>query len=259
MMSKEVLKLLQEFKEELRQEWKGMKEIFERSIRSEERGLRTDMEDIKKSLSFIGKGFDDANLRLERTLNENKGLRKENEALQCKVFNLERELADCKAGLLKSEQYTRNRNIEIKGAEYEQNEELKDVLKKMGDAIGEPISSDDIDVCHRVPTKVENKTNIIVQFQRREKRDKVLEMSRKKRLTNAMLGLPTGSPVYVNEHLCPEMKRILGMAIARKREHNWKFVWTKNGIVLARRLETSPTVQILCDSDVNKINSSTTT
>lgn len=101
-MSKEVLKLLQEFKE-LRQEWKGRKKRLKRIFARKKRGLRTEVEDIKNSLGFISKGFDDANLRLEQTLNENKGLRK---GLRYQVFNLEKELAECRASLLQSEQYT---------------------------------------------------------------------------------------------------------------------------------------------------------
>ncbi|KAH7945741.1 hypothetical protein HPB49_015062 [Dermacentor silvarum] len=232
-----------------------MKEALERSIRSEERNLRTEIDDMKKSMDFFSKSLDDTNEKLLVTLSENNELKKENELLQHKVSTLEKNLADCQSSQLQSEQYSRNRNLEIKGIVEKPNENLVEVLKKIGEVVGEPIARGDIEVCHRVRTKKENQTNIIVQFQRRDKRDEVLQKSRKKRLTNASLGLPTESPVFVNEHLCPEVKKMLGMAIARKREHSWKFVWTKNGIIHARRTETSPVVRIRRESDLNKITS----
>lgn len=40
------------------------------------------------------------------------------------------------------------------------------------------------------------------------------------------------------------------MAVARKREHNWRFVWTKNGRIFARRTESSDAVAIQCESDL---------
>lgn len=134
-----------------------------------------------------------------------------------------------------------------------ENEDLHQILEKICDTLGEAVTAGDVDVCNRVATKGEGKANIVVQFQHREKRDKVLEKARKKRVTTTVLGFPGDMPVYINKHLCPAMKRILGMAVARKREHNWKFVWTWNGCVFARRTETSHIVPICCENDVNKI------
>lgn len=208
---------------------------------------------MKASLNFISKGLDDANRRLEVTLCENKQLKKENESLRTTVFTLEKDLAKSQASLLKSEQYTRNRNLEIKGIKQTENEDLNKVLEKIGETLGDPITGSDVDICQRVATKDEGKTNIIVQCQRREKRDKVLQVARKKRLTTTLLGLPTDFPVYINEHLCPAMKKILGKAVARKREHDWKFVWTRDGSVFARRTETPHIVAITCENDLNKI------
>ncbi|KAH6946556.1 hypothetical protein HPB50_013971 [Hyalomma asiaticum] len=252
-MNKEVARLINDFKDEIRNEWKQTKEALEGGIRSEERNLRAEIDEMKRSMDFFSKTLDDTNEKLVATLAENNALKKENCVLQHKVSSLEKKLADCQSGLLQSEQYSRNRNLEIKGVTEKPNENLVEVLQKIGEVVGETVTAEDIDVCHRVRTKQAGQTNIIVQFQRRDKRDQLLQKSRKKRLTNPSLGLPTESPVFVNEHLCPEVKKMLGMAIARKREHSWKFVWTKNGTIHARRTETSPVVRIMRESDLNKI------
>lgn len=260
-MSKEMQKCIQEFKEDLRNEFKNLRESLERSIRLEERNLRADIEEMKSSMSFISNGLDEANKRLEASLTENKQLKKENEALRLQVVAIERDLATCQADLVKSEQYSRNRNLEIKNVKERPDESLSDILSKIGKEIDEPISVTDVDACHRVSTKDKNKRNIVVQFVRRDKRDKVLEKARKKRLTNEKLGLPTESssgsstdqPIYINEHLCQYMKRLLGMAVTRKREVGWKFVWVKNGNIFARRDEKSQVATIKRESDLDKI------
>lgn len=263
-MAKEIAKLFQDLKEELKAELKAFRDAAERNIRTEERGMRTDIEEMKQSMNFISKSLDEANARVAATLAENSTLKKENDTLRVKVDTLQKELVECQTSLVKSEQYTRNRNLEIKGIAHEPNESLPDILEKIGVAIGEPILRQDVDVCHRVPTKDKSSLNIIVQFQRRDKRDAVLEKAKKTRLTNATVGLLTAplersstatqeKPIYINEHLCPLMKRLLGMAITRKRENSWKFVWTKNGSILARRTESSTIISIQCESDLRMI------
>lgn len=240
----------------MRAEWKSTKDAVERSMRTDERKMRAEFEEIKSSLNYVSTSLDDATRRLDFVLNENKGIKKENDALKLRIQALEKDLANCQISMLKSEQYSRNRNIEIKEIVKADNENLAQLLTKVGEAIGEPISACDVVVCHRVLTKDKDKPNYIVQFQRREKRDKVLNVARKKKITNATIGLQNDAPIYINEHLCPAMKRILGMAISRKRENGWKFVWTRNGNVFARGMETSPIIAICRESDVEKISSS---
>lgn len=139
------------------------------------------------------------------------------------------------------------------------NESIPGVLKKLGDAVGEAITSADIEVCHRVNTRDRKNTNIIVQFQRRSKHDQVLEKARKKQLTNNHLGLtsseesPEDQPIYINEHLCPHLMKLLGKTTARRHECGWKYAWSKNGSIYARRTDTSPVLLVKRESDLDKI------
>ena len=40
--------------------------------------------------------------------------------------------------------------------------------------------------------------------------------------------------IYINEQLTPNNRKIFALAGAKKRELNYKFLWTKNGIVFLR-------------------------
>lgn len=44
--------------------------------------------------------------------------------------------------------------------------------------------------------------------------------------------------VFVNEHLCPQLQKLLGMIV--KKTMKWSFAWVKKGKVLAWKMETSP-------------------
>ncbi|KAH6919672.1 hypothetical protein HPB50_029344 [Hyalomma asiaticum] len=98
------------------------------------------------------------------------------------------------------------------------------------------------------------KSNVVVQFKTRQKRDSVLEKARKKRIRNREVGVADESPIFVNEHLCPALKRLLSLAINKKRERHWRFVWTRNGKIFARRSETSDAIRIECERDLGKID-----
>ncbi|KAH9371933.1 hypothetical protein HPB48_021293 [Haemaphysalis longicornis] len=67
------------------------------------------------------------------------------------------------------------------------------------------------------------------------------------------LGFSAKTAVFVNEHLCPALKKLLGMAIAKKRECQWQFVWTKEGRILAKRDEQSNVIYIQSERDIDMI------
>ncbi|KAH6943644.1 hypothetical protein HPB50_025028 [Hyalomma asiaticum] len=149
------------------------------------------------------------------------------------VETLKKQLHETSLKVTSQDQYSRNKNIEIKGIPHERTEKLVDVLGKVGDALGEPIKEQDIEVCHRVATrKAATEQSIVVVFNQRAKREQVLEKARKARINSNDLGFDKSQAIYINEHLCPQLKRLLGLAIAKKRELNWRFVWVKGETVV---------------------------
>lgn len=45
----------------------------------------------------------------------------------------------------------------------------------------------------------------------------------------------TDRPVFVNDHLTPEKKRLFAQALELKKAKDWKYLWTDNGIIKARK------------------------
>ncbi|KAH6943525.1 hypothetical protein HPB50_023163 [Hyalomma asiaticum] len=90
-------------------------------------------------------------------------------------------------------------------------------------------------------------------FKSRTKRDAVLHKAKKARLSNKDIGSDNTQKIYVNEHLCPTLKRLLGIAIGRKRDNGWKSVWSYNGKIFARKSDETPIVRIEHDEDLSNI------
>ncbi|KAH9367153.1 hypothetical protein HPB48_006518 [Haemaphysalis longicornis] len=190
----------------------------DRETRSELRDLQAEIKEMMKGVEFMEKEFEAMKKQLAEDRNERLSLKQENEKLRAK----------CKENESKIEELHR-RLVQ---------------LSKLGAAIGEPISADDIEVCHRMPTREEGKSNVVVQFKSRSKRDVVLEKARKSRIKNSNVGISNEGAIFVNYHLCPFLKKLLAQAIAKKREHQWRFVWTRNGRIYARKSEASDSVRI---------------
>lgn len=241
-----------DLKNELRQEIKAAREAVERDLRAEIRTLRTDFHEETHSMDHMNSVFEGMRTEFAAMKSENEALKKHNSALREELDGLQKRLADAESRLQHSEQYSRRNNIEIKGIEETKGENVTAIVCKLGELSHEPITADDIETCHRVPAK--NKPScIVVQFARRQKRDALLEKAKKLRLKNTDFGLASSSPVFVNAHLCPALKRLLGMAVSKKHACSWKYVWSHNGKIYAKKHDASETVVIRQEKDLEKI------
>lgn len=241
------------WKEEYKLEFKAFRESVEREMRNEIRDLKNEQKSLGDSLEHAHGDIRDLETKLETEAKKNTKLAAENEALRAKLASLENGLQDVEKRLLLSEQYSRKTNLEIQGVVKKEGECVAEIVTKIGTVIGEAITAADIETCHRVPTRNAEKSNIVVQFKSRAKRDSVLHKAKKMRLNNQNLDLENPAPVYVNEHLCPTLKRLLAMAVKRKYDSKWKTVWSYNGKIFAKEHDNAQAVQISCEKDLSKI------
>lgn len=212
------------------------------------REIRADLRTVKDSVKFCNDTCDG----VKEIRDEMKELRKEIQELSKRNEELTAENNRLSTKVEELEQYQRSNNLEIKGVPAEG--DPYDVVQSIASILDVPISDHDIDLCHRVPTFKPNEKNIIVRFVRRAQRNKILEKAKKQRLTTRDLdygGLVC--PVYVNEHLISQNKKLLGAAIAQKKKVGWKFVWSSNGKVFARKDVNADALKITSMTDVDRI------
>lgn len=242
-MAKELRALFDELKRDLRADFKELRESFDRDVRKELREMNT-------FITFANKHYEEIKA-------ENQVLKASNAKLEEQCAELARQVKDHEARILQAEQYSRSTNVEIKGIPDNASEDLTDLLIRIGEKVEVSLAAADFEAIHRVPTaKKDTQQNIVVQFARRQQRDNFLQKARAARLKCSDLGLGSEEPVFVNEHLCPELKRLLGQATARKRETGWKYVWVQNGKIYARKMDNGPRIRILSSEDVAKMRSS---
>lgn len=136
------------------------------------------------------------------------------------------------------------------------NESVERLLETIGRKVGEPIEPADVQIAHRIPAA--NSTvekNLVVQFVRRTNRNALLERLHQGRLNSIDFKFSLAGPVYIDEHLRPELMRLLVQTVERKKEARGMFVWVRNCQGVSRKNETSPILKLNCTRSINEHSS----
>lgn len=203
--------------------------------------LRVEIAEMRESLKMF-------NELCERVKAENEGLIKENKLLKGENKVLAKRMSDL-------EQYSRINNVEIRGVPLSEDENCLQVVQEIGNKVECPVTATDIDVVHRVPAK-NGTQHIIARFVSRTKKVEFASKARKARLTTADIGVQSKNekPIFVNDHLTPERKRLFAQALSLKKEHGWKHLWTDNGAIKARKTDDSRVCRISGVEDLRFIS-----
>lgn len=172
---------------------------------------------------------------------ENKALKAQNAVLSQKVGQME--------------QYSRINNVEIKGIPVTEGEDCTAIMQTMGATIDCELAPSDLDVVHRVATVKAGPKNLLARFCSRTKKAEFVSKARKAKLCLKDIRFPetADSPVYINDHLTPENKALFSQALSLKKANSWKFLWTDNCQIKARKTTESKVLRITCEADLSII------
>lgn len=197
--------------------------------------LRKEVGELRNSVAMFNDIFETMKSKQESLVKENKELSRTNEQLTKQVAELQ--------------QYSRMNNVEIKGIPETKGESCEAILQQIADKIGCPVSPAETDVVHRVPAKSGSK--IIARFCSRQKKVEFASKARKARLTTRSIAMMNqDKPIFVNDHLTPENKRLFAQALALKKEKQWQFLWVDNCRIKARKSTDSRVYRISGVSDL---------
>lgn len=200
--------------------------------------LKKEIDEFKISVNFL-------NETVEKLKADQKHLLAENKTLSARNSELEKRIAEM-------EQYSRKNNIEIKGVPCTQGESCRAILQSIGNKIQCPLSDSDVDIVHRVPSS-SNTKHLIARFCSRSKKAEFISKARKARLQTSDLGFSGNDarPVYINDHLTQQNKKIFAMALNLKKERKWQFLWTDDCQIKARKTTDSRVFRIRDEADLS--------
>lgn len=170
------------------------------------------------------------------------------------------EVSILKEKLDSMEQQARSCNVEIANLPERRDENLLSILEKLANVILHPVSSCDVVSAHRVPHKsptTARPKNVIVRFTTKFLRDNFIRAARAaKNIKSDQLAISgTVHHIYINEHLTIRNKQLFRLCRQRAAQHNYKYVWVKNGTILVRQTDTSNIFAVRNETEVIKIKS----
>lgn len=217
------------------------------------------LEEVKQSVDFISSKYDEMAEKFEKW---EAGTKREGDKVKelgelVKVKN--EEIANLKIRMRDTEQYARNKNIEISGVEVRPGENLYAVMKNIAEKIKVPYSESDIDVIHRLPSRRGDACpKIVAQFVNRTIRNQWLKCKGHGGFLRSSELVPGGTSdtrVYLNTHLTSEWQRLLWMAKQKGRPNGYLLVWFQDNKILAKKnVADSRAVFIFCEDDLSKLD-----
>lgn len=230
------------------------------NIQSEMLNLNSKYTEVMESINFCSdkiSAFESivqkVNVRLdiiEKISRENSTLKKEVKELNSKVDILEQKLL--------------SNNIEIQGVPEKPNENIFNIIEKIGEYIECPFVKADIDAVHRIGTRIAGKPKpIIVKFLTNIKRDEFLAAAKVKRhscnssssssRSSGLLIENISNNLYINECLTTNTKFLLKQTKDMAKLKKYKYVWVRNGCIFARQADASKIIKISSKDDVDKL------
>ena len=232
-----------------------MKTMIKEEISDEKDRLLKIVENIQKIKSDIGKTVDFMSEKFEVIIHESKELKskvtmlvKENKILNDQLNDMKEETTSLSSQVDFLERNLKGKNLEIVGVPFVKNENVGDLALKVLTNIDPQLSKEDIESARRLMKKDKNNVTIygpiLARFKNIGKRKYIFR--NKKILAEARPNLVNGSvkKIFINENLTPKNKKISYHANCFKKQNNWRFVWTANGMVFLRKTESSDAVLV---------------
>jgi hypothetical protein len=153
------------------------------------------------------------------------------------------------------EQYLRSNNVEIVGLPAPNRGETEETMIVNAcnslDGLTTVIRPEDIDISHPLNSRRrDGKPVHVVRFVHRKTKFAILAAKRAE--ANRQFKF-RDQDIYINEHLNKPNRALFATAQEKKRTLQYRFVWTKNGVVHMRKDENTEPITIAKASDFEKV------
>jgi len=220
------------------------------------------LDEIQKSVSWLSECYDELNTKMESNQKQINSLDNDRKKTKENCVKLSNELAQLKSNLDEMEQYIRRESLEIRGIPVTQDEDTSEIVRKIGDLIDVDIEESDISVSHRLPPPKNNHFKqldpaIVVKFVRRDVRDQLYSARKHLRdKSTTDLGFERRAPrkIYISESLTRSKHSLLNQCLKKKKELNYRFLWTHYGKILMRKNGSSSVITITSEKDFDKLS-----
>ncbi|XP_047020525.1 uncharacterized protein LOC124630606 [Helicoverpa zea] len=182
-----------------------------------------------------------------------------------RLTELETTVGDLKLQLNERDQETLLNDVQVSGVTETKGENPSQLLSILAVKLGVQLDERDVVFVRRVGNVLRNRTEeegataarprvIVARFARRVTRDSILSAARVRRnLCTQDIQVPGESRrIYINERLTKTNRQLFSLTRQAAARYGWKYAWTRDGRILARKNEGEPVVQLKVEADVDR-------
>lgn len=214
--------------------------------------LKQVVTDLQNSVQFMSSAYDSLLAQNTARDAEKRVLEEKVASLATTVSHQSGEIGQLRAELNNADQYSRLSNLELHGLSVTKGENLKAELTDLASKLElRGFQEGDIVAIHRLPAKKDKIPPVLVRFASPSIRETwLLARSRLRSLSEKKV-IP--SMLFLNENLTQANKELFWMTRVKAKEMKYKYVWTKNGKIFARKEEGSSLVKVVTKDDIQKL------
>ncbi|CAG4989971.1 unnamed protein product [Parnassius apollo] len=231
-------------------------------LRQDIKEMRNDMQEFRGTMTNLLTAINACNQRLDclearmEVVDKNSQIKTSND-----ISFFEKTITDLKIDLNDRDQELLGNDIEVSGIPEDKNERSTHIVLAVATKLGVALEDRDIVSAERAGLlrREQNETSrprpIVVQLALLVHRDSLLAVARVRRgCTTVGLGLNSvDCPFYVNERLTRHNRQPFYKVRTEAKRNNWKYVWTRQGKVFARRENGEPHHRVRFESDLIKV------
>lgn len=202
------------------------------------KSVKSEMTGLSSAVKFVSDSLDTSNKLMSEIKKELTSLKKENSELRERNDKLTKDMCNLKERLRNLEQYTRKNNVEMSGVPETARENVLDIVRDVGAALGVEIQEHQVAAAHRVPAYNRDRTpSLVIQFTSRATKDTLLAKYREMKTLSAHQVNPAfpQQRLYINDHLSPENKVFLAKLKQKCKEVGYAYAWCRDGKFFVRR------------------------
>jgi hypothetical protein len=236
-----------------------------RLLREEVRATRAEMLEFRTTLNSLTAAVEVCNRRIDELTARVFAVEQQREdTTNSTTAALEQTVADLKLDLNARDQELLCNDVEIAGIPEEKSERCCHIVLAVAQKLGVTLEERDLVSAERAgsvrraeaqDTVPPRPRPLVVRLARRALRDQLLAAARVRRdATTAGLGLSSAArPFYVNERLTPTNRHLFYKARSESTRIQWKYVWTREGKIYARKEHGAPRHRLRSENDIAKV------
>ena len=231
------------------------------TMQSENRKMSDELKELRASFDSQGRQISQLKQSLAKANKANEELQEQLKKQNKKIQDQESQISEILYQNDQIEQYTRKNSIEIHGIPEELYTSTNEVVTKLAQKLNVPISTEDIDISHKLYNGKDKPKSIIVKLISHQKKTELYK--KRVQLKNVKVSdlFPNSSAaaitqserLFINENATRYRKHLMKKANQRRKDEMLHSVWSMDGKIFVKTSLDGVPIRIFSEQDLENL------